>query len=56
LIFLNGKGRPPALQFQAGPDQHLPFGVRYPLRYPDHQPKSMGLAPVAPSVGVTTEN
>jgi|GEM_PF-2885407 len=29
LIFLNGKGRPPALQFQAGPDQHLPFDARY---------------------------
>ncbi len=49
LSFVKGKRRPPAIQLQMGPDQHLPFGVRYPLRYPDHSAKPIGLAAVAPS-------
>jgi len=48
LIFLSGKGRLSALQLQAGPNQHLPFGVRYPRRYPDRPAQPIGFGAVAP--------
>ncbi len=53
LFFVNGKGRPPGLQFQTGPDQRLPLGVRYPLPDPDHQPKPIDLDVVGPSDPLT---